>query len=407
MKLRDWLTLTPVFLKSLGKLPIAHLGYMAWQLRYENPQRHNGRLHINAFFPPCPSPAFDRFVNAAVHRWRVPYSVYYAVTDACPYHCPHCSYGRHAPGRLDTRQALDIVEQAGRLGAVTMGFTGGEPLLRDDLPALVAAAGDMATVVFTTGCRLTEPLAQALREAGLDCITVGLESDRPEEHDAVRGVEGSFATAMDAIRIAREAGLFTAISTMATHDKLRRGTLDALADLATHSGVREFRILEPIPTGGHAGCGAEVLTPDESAQLARFHQAWNRRGKGPAIAAFSYLESDAMFGCGAGFHHLFIDAAGNVCPCDLTPLRFGNAVEEPLVDIWRRMGELFGVPRCGCLMKELCAASDAVQDAAVFPLCRQESEALCRRHVSETPLPKVFANLFRGRTPTNRPANPP
>ena len=140
MKLRDWLTLTPVFLKCLGKLPIAHLWYLARQFRYENPQRHNGRLHINAFFPPCPSPAFDRFVDAAVRRRRVPYSVYYAVTDACPYHCPHCSYGRHAPGRLEPRQAVDIVEQAGRLGAVTMGFTGGEPLLRDDLPALVAAA---------------------------------------------------------------------------------------------------------------------------------------------------------------------------------------------------------------------------------------------------------------------------
>ena len=62
-----------------------------------------------------------------------------------------------------------------------------------------------------------------LRNAGLDCITIGLESDRAEEHDAVRGAEGSYQTAMDAIGVARAAGLFTAISTMATREKLCNG----------------------------------------------------------------------------------------------------------------------------------------------------------------------------------------
>jgi radical SAM protein with 4Fe4S-binding SPASM domain len=41
-----------------------------------------------------------------------------------------------------------------------------------------------------------------------------------------------------------------------------------------------------------------------------------------------------MFGCGAGFHHLFIDALGNVCPCDLTPLKLGNC--------WKSRSMTFG-----------------------------------------------------------------
>jgi MoaA/NifB/PqqE/SkfB family radical SAM enzyme len=408
MKPLDWLTLTPVFLKCLGKLPLAHLWYLARQLSYENPQRHRNQLHINAFFPPYPSPAFERFLNAAIQRWRVPYSVYFAVTDKCPYHCPHCSYGRHDSGLLDTRHAMSIVEQVDRLGAVTMGFTGGEPLLRDDIASLVAAAADtMGTVLFTTGYRLTESVARALRKAHLDCITIGIESDRPDEHDAVRGVAGSYQTAMDAIAVSREAGLFTAISTMATRDKIQRGTLEALAELATRLGVQEFRILEPIPTGRFAGRGHEMLTEAETARIVNFHKSWNRRGRGPAIAAFSHLESAAMFGCGAGFHHLFIDAVGNVCPCDLTPLRFGNALAEPLDQIWARMGQWFDVPRCGCLVKQLYEQSTELRDAPVFPLCREESEAMCRRHVVATPLPTVFANLFKGHKPTNPPTTRP
>ena len=116
----------------------------------------------------------------------------------------------------------------------------------------------------------------------------------------MRGVAGSFDTAMNAIAVAQEAGLFTAISTMATRDKIQRGTLQALADLATRLGVQEFRILEPIPTGGFAGYGHEMLTADESAHIIHFHKSWNRRGKGPAVAAFSHLESAAMFGACRG-----------------------------------------------------------------------------------------------------------
>ncbi len=50
MKSKSWLTFAPVFGRCLFRLPIRHLFYMAGQLRHENPQMHNGRRHINAFF---------------------------------------------------------------------------------------------------------------------------------------------------------------------------------------------------------------------------------------------------------------------------------------------------------------------------------------------------------------------
>ena len=111
-----------------------------------------------------------------------------------------------------------------------------------------------------------------------------------------------------------------------------------------------------------------------------------------------------MFGCGAGFHHLFIDAVGNVCPCDLTPLALGNVIDEPLVDIWIRMSEWFALPRCGCLARRLGTHSGAIRDAMQFPLCRTNSEALCRQAAHDGQLPEVFGRLFKGHTPTNPPA---
>lgn len=408
MQLRNWLKFAPVFGKCLGKLPVKHLLYMAKQFRYENPHWVNGRVHINSFFPPYPSRAFDRFLDAVFNRRRVPFSAYFAVTDRCPYHCPHCSYGRHVRGSLDTARAVEIIRQIRSIGTITIGFTGGEPLMRKDIADLVRAAGDdTATVMFSTGYKLNSDLAAKLCDAGLDCMTIGIESDDAAEHDRIRGVLGSYETALSAIDMSLAAGLYTAISTVASRNKLQAGTLERLAELAKGGGVHEFRILEPIPTGSYFGCESEILTAEESKQLADFHKQYNRSGQGPAIASFAHLESDAMFGCGAGFHHVFVDALGNVCPCDLTPLAIGNVLEEPLYDIWCRMSRWFELPRRGCFMKRLCTETNALGGQEQFPLCCEESETLCSQLANDGTLPTIFENLFKGRKPTNPPVSRP
>lgn len=406
MRLYDWITLTPVFLRCLGKLPASHLWYLAKQFRNEHPHPHNGRLYVNTFFPPYPSKPFDRFLDTVIKRKRVPYSTYFAVTDKCPFNCPHCSYGLHKKGSLDTKQAIETIEQIKSLGTVTIGFTGGEPLLREDIVELVGSVGnEVAAIMFTTGHRLNKELAARLVDADLDCIMIGLESDDPLEHDRVRGVKGSFDEAIGAIGLSIEAGLYTAISTVGTKEKIKNGRIQRLAHLADKYGVHEFRILEPIPTGSFYDQKDEVLSKDESEELADFHKQWNRKKSGPAISGFSYLESEEMFGCGAGFHHLFIDAIGNVCPCDLTPLSFGNVLETPLEKIWLEMGQIFNLPHCGCLMKKVCKKTNKLSDSQELPLDPEKSFELCRAINNSDKLPKVYKNLLKDRKPVSQPLN--
>ncbi len=408
MKLRDWLTLTPLFLTSLGRLPVRHLLYLARKFANENPHRHRGRLHVDTFFPPYPSKAFDRFVDSAANRRRIPYSAYFAVTDVCPYSCGHCSYGSHTRGRLDTAAALRVIAGLKSLGTITIGFTGGEPLLRDDIAELVAAAGDdTCTILFTTGHRLDADLAKSLLDAGLGCLTVGLESDDPNGHDQIRGQSGSFDEGIRAIETALNAGHYTAISTVATGEKVRNGTIERLALLGEKYGVHEFRVLEPVVTGRCLNGSEAFLTEAESAALRDFHKRWNRQNRGPAISAFSYLESDEMFGCGAGFHHLFIDALGNACPCDLTPLCFGNVLEEPIEQIWSRMGEFFPTARCGCLMKEIAGQIRQHAEGSELPLPLEKSLEICRGIEKPEKVPGIYQHLFRGQKAINPPSSRP
>jgi len=391
-----------MFRPLLGRVPPGHLWYLLRRMRNERPHRFAGQTRINTFFPPCPSPAFDRFCRAVIDRRRVPFSTYLAVTSRCPFRCAHCSLAGRRQAEWTREQALDLIAQIKALGTCTIGFTGGEPLLRDDLEELVAAAGpEMATIVFTTGLGLDDRRAEALARAGVTCVTVGIESDDPARHAAVRGegsaiddlrlsigtersggssqienrksrIDNSWHAARRAVESCRRAGVYAAISTIAARDKLLGGELERMHELGRQWGVGEFRVLAPVATGGWADRGQEMLSDDEMRALADFHVRTNRSGRLPAVACFAYLESAELFGCGAGYHHLFIDAAGEVCPCDLTPLSMGNALARPLAEIWAQMGELFDRPRRGCLMREL-----AGRITGPLPMPPEQSRRLC------------------------------
>lgn len=420
---RSTLAVMRMFARMAGRVPTLHLWYLLRRMRYERPHRFAARMagsdagrriaqtRINTFFPPYPSQAFDRFCRSVIERRRVPYSVYAAVTGACPFRCGHCSYagrnqGQDVSGEMSRTQWLDLIGQIKKIGACTLGFTGGEPLLRGDLEELIAAAGpEMVTIVFTTGHGLDEKRAEQLARAGTACVTIGMESADPAKHDAVRGRSGSFAEAESAARACRKVGVYLAISTIGTRERIASNELEAMYELGAAWGAGEFRILAPVATGAWRGCGAVMLTPAERQRLIDFHIEHNRCTDGPVVASFAYLESDQLFGCGAGYHHLFIDAAGNVCPCDLSPLSFGNVRETSLVDLWRQMGDHFPRPRCGCLMAEL--GNRMPSDQASLPLPPEQSRVLCAPPAVNSPLPegyrRLLANMKRQPTRTDRP----
>jgi MoaA/NifB/PqqE/SkfB family radical SAM enzyme len=381
-----------MFAPVVGRLPARHLLYLFARLRDERPHRAGRQLRIDSFFPPWPSPAFDRFCAALVARRRVPQSAYVAVTSRCPCRCPHCSAAGRPAAEPTGTQLRALVRELKGLGGAIVGFTGGEPLLRPDLEELVRAAKpELATIVFTTGHGLDAARATRLRAAGLDTLTLGLESADPAEHDRVRGVPGSFAQAEAAAAACREAGLYLAISTVGTRARLAAGELDRVHAVAERWGARELRVLSPGATGGLAGRPEELLGPAERAAVRRFHVERNRAGTGPVVAAAAHLESDELFGCGAGYHHLFVDAAGEVCPCDLAPWSFGNAYAASLTAVWDWMGDAFPRPRCGCLQAALARQLDP---GAPLPVPPAETLLAIGRPAPGAPLPGGYRRLL-------------
>ena len=395
MSLLKTIRILRMFRPLAGRVPAGHLWYLFKQMRHERPHAFAGQIRVNSFFPPFPSEAFGRFCGHVIARRRVPYSAYLAVTSRCPFRCGHCSLGGRQAAELTGRQWLDIIAQLRALGVCTVGFTGGEPLLRADLEDLIAAAtaAGMATIVFTTGAGLDLPRAAALAAAGASCVTVGIEASDAAAQDRVRGRTGSLAQAQAALEACRREGLYTAVSTIGFAQRIADGQIERMYELAARGGAREFRLLSPVATGGIAGGDAASLTDEQLAWLREFHESRNRAGAGPVVASFARLESADMFGCGAGFHHVFIDSGGEVCPCDLTPLSFGNAASEGVAAVWGRMAEHFPLPRCGCLMRNLSRPLDPGVEA--LPLPPEQSAAICPKRSPADRLPGAYERLMK------------
>src|SRR5438477_5406748 len=140
-----------------------------------------------------------------------------SVTDRCNFRCTYCMpkevFG-HDHRFLDRKELLDFEEitrvarAAVSLGVQKLRLTGGEPLTRRDVERLVAMLSELdAEVTLTTNASLLPRKAQALKDAGLDRITVSLDSMDDATFRAMNDVDFPVDRVLDGIEAAHAVGL--------------------------------------------------------------------------------------------------------------------------------------------------------------------------------------------------------
>lgn len=139
-----------------------------------------------------------------------PYALLAEITYRCPLHCPYCSNPPQISngGELTTDEWLRVLSEAAQLGVLQVGFSGGEPLVRRDLPVLIHAAREagLYTNLITSGIGLDEPRARELHEAGLDSAQLSFQSDDVDLADEIAGTR-AHARKLDAAKAIQAAGI--------------------------------------------------------------------------------------------------------------------------------------------------------------------------------------------------------
>jgi len=270
------------------------------------------------------------------------------ITFRCMCSCAHCGSGKYAASAKDempTEELKGIIKQLRENGANSINFFGGEPLVRKDLPELIAYAKSfgMGTAMDCNGYLLDRDMAATLAKAELDMAHISIDSADPKKHDEMRGVKGIFDRAINAIKYCKEAGIAVRIGAYVDRERLNSGEFARLIELGKQVGA-PLRVLTPVLTGKWQDAVQERLTPEEVVKF--------RTMLAPGVA---YWEQESCNGAEASFvcaciakDYIYITAYGDVTPCVYVPLSFGNARKEPLAQILERMWahELFKRDTC-------------------------------------------------------------
>jgi pyrroloquinoline quinone biosynthesis protein E len=306
------------------------------------------------------------------------------VTYRCPLHCVFCynpvNYAANKK-ELSTEQWKEVLRQARKLGAAQLGFSGGEPLVRDDLEELIGEAHQLGyyTNLITSGVGLTEARISRMKDLGLDHIQLSFQDSTKEMNDFLSSTKTFDLKS-------RVAALIKKYDyPMVLNVVLHRYNLDHIGriiDMAVEMGV-EYLELANTQYYAWASLNREQLMPTRE-QLVRAEeivQEYRAKlgNKLKLLFVVPDLFEDKPKACMNGWGSVFLAVAadGSALPChaaqSIPGLTFPNVTEQSLHDIWYK-SDAFNAFRGYEWMKEPCRTCPEKEKD--FGGCRCQAYAL-------------------------------
>lgn len=293
------------------------------------------------------------------------------LTYRCPLQCPYCSnpleYAQYKD-ELTTEQWCEVFDQARQMGAVQLGFSGGEPLVRQDLEQLVAHAHGLGfyTNLITSGMGLDEDRIAKLKQAGLDHIQVSFQASDPVVNNALAGSKHAFEQKYEMSRLVKKYEYPMVLNFVIHRHNIDQ--IDKIIELCIelNADTVELAICQFY---GWAFLNMQGLLPTKE-QLVRAEQITNqyreklKQQNHPCKLIFvvpDYYEEQPK-ACMNGWGKIFLTVApdGTALPCHAArqlPLKFSNVKQQKLSEIWYQ-SEGFNAFRGDAWMPEQCLSCD-------------------------------------------------
>jgi MoaA/NifB/PqqE/SkfB family radical SAM enzyme len=317
--------------------------------------------------------------------------VFWNLTDRCNLSCTHC-YSRSGPGRtsegeLSTTEAFGVIDDLADMGVPLILFTGGEPLMREDLFDLARHAEDrgLKMALSTNGTLIRPEVARRIKESGIEYAGISLDGAWADTHDRFRNSPGAFDQTIQAFAVCKEAGLRCGVRVTLTRKNCHE--LGDLVDLALALGASRFCLYWLVPTGRGSDSYArlqldragavealdvlyrkaketdpakmEFLTVDAPQDAIHLLASMEKDGSEDLADARGLRES-LKGGCSAGTRVANIDTRGNVYPCQFAragEFLVGNLRDRPFSAIWAD-----SEPRACPVPEEGCPVRGTVRD---------------------------------------------
>ncbi len=290
------------------------------------------------------------------------------LTYKCPLQCPYCSnpldYKKHSH-EISTEDWKRVLTQARKMGAVQLGFSGGEPLTRQDLPELVQHARQLGyySNLITSGYGLTEEKIIQLKQAGLDHIQVSIQASSKELNDHIAGTK-SYESKKQVARLVKKHG-YPMVLCVVIHRENIHQMSDILA-MAEELGA-DYLELANTQYYGWAHKNRDLLMPtkEQFDKAEAIAQAFKEKvaDKMKIYYVIPDFHEDRPKACMNGWGTTFLTIApdGVALPChsarELPGLDCPNVTEHNIEEIWNE-SKAFNFFRGTDWMKEPCRSCD-------------------------------------------------
>ena len=295
-----------------------------------------------------------------------PYVLVAELTYRCPLRCAYCSN----PTQVQDRAALTgadwqrVLGEASELGVVQVHFTGGEPLLYDDLEALVARAAqlELYSNLITSGLPLTRERLAGLQAAGLCALQLSFQAARLGSSAAIAGVD-AFAHKLQVARWVRELELPLTVNVVLHRQNLAE--VNQIIALAEELGAHRLELANTQYLGWAYQNRAALMPSLAQLDAARTVVAAARarlRGSMEILFVLPDYHGDRPRTCmsGWGERYIVVTPDGRAMPCHaahLLPLAFPDRRAQSLASAWHD-SEAFQKYRGTEYLREPCRSCD-------------------------------------------------
>lgn len=332
-----------------------------------------------------------------------PVLVFWETTKACPLACRHCrasSITSRDPKELTSREAEGLIGQVREFGEGTiLVFTGGDPLMRDDIFQLISRAsqsGLRPAISPAPTSKVTLETAVKLKEAGVVSASISIDGVG-ETHDWIRRYPGNFSVAVDAIERLQEASINVQVNTLLWKRSVRE--LPKIVKLLRDLNVKIWEVFLLVETGRAV---RDLLPSRDEIEAVMYYLVYvmsygihvrtveapffrrvlleGKVGIDSPSEVYENLINETREYLGEGVDRerkigrvtrdgdgvIFISSEGEVYPSGFLPLALGNVRRDRLIDIYkqdsllRKIRESSFSGKCGtCKFREVCGGSRA------------------------------------------------
>ncbi|MDT7850678.1 pyrroloquinoline quinone biosynthesis protein PqqE [Methylophilus sp. VKM B-3414] len=291
------------------------------------------------------------------------------ITYRCPLHCAFCynptDYDKHTKNELSTEEWIRALREARNMGAIQLGISGGEPLLRDDIEEIVAEAHKLGyySNLITSGVGLTEKRIQAFKEGGLDHIQLSMHDITEEINNFITNTK-TFELKKKVAAMIKDHG-YPMVLNVVIH-RYNIGHVDKILEMAEALGADYVELANTQYYGWSLVNRSQLMpTREQLAEAERMTNAFRER-VGNKMKVFFVVPdyfADRPKKCMNGWGEVFmiVTANGDVLPCHsaraLPGLIFPNVREDGLEWAWNE-SPAFNKYRGMDWLKEPCRSCD-------------------------------------------------